>query len=390
MTTPPSRCSVCGQALCDPLYTSGNGQSLTSLCRIHPGQTRVFACRNCAHLQTATIENVNAYYDSEYDILVESEEEDQIYEVRDGEPTYRTEHQIRVLQDKLGLRGHVDLLDYGCAKSSTIRALCAMAPGIAPHAFDVSARYIPFWEKFIPVGNWAVNTVKSEWTSRFDVVTSFFSLEHIPAVADSVLEIASLLQPGGIFYCIVPNVFGNSADFIVVDHCNHFTEPSLHRLLVDAGLQPREIDATAHRGAFVVVAEKPAHGEVVEVPAPRTVIERTCDELSALATFWRNAASRIRAYESGLKDDRRVAIYGAGFYAAFITAALAQPGRIVCYLDQNPFLQGKDFNARPILPPTELPEGVETVLVGLNPAHASAIIADIPALEGRRLDYFYL
>lgn len=385
-----SPCSVCGEALGEPIYTSGNGQSLTSLCRIHPGQTHVFVCRNCGHLQTSAIADVNAYYDSQYDILVESEEEDQIYEVRDGTTTYRTGHQVRVLEDKLGLHGHVDLLDYGCAKSSTIRALCSIVPGIVPHAFDVSTRYIPFWEKFIRAGNWAVNSVKEEWTSRFDVVTSFFSMEHIPTVADSVREIAGLIKPGGIFYCIVPNVFGNSADFIVVDHCNHFTLPSLRHLLGNAGLRVRDIDGSAHRGAFVVVAEKPSDREAIKPQVSRAEIERTCDELSTIAEFWRNAAMRIRAYESGLKNGQQIAVYGAGFYAAFITAALARPARIACYLDQNPFLQGKEFNGQPVLPPADLPNDLATLLVGLNPAHARAIIADIPALSRRKLDYFYL
>jgi 2-polyprenyl-3-methyl-5-hydroxy-6-metoxy-1,4-benzoquinol methylase len=383
-------CSVCGEALGEPLYTSGNGQSLTSLCRIHPGQTRVFVCRNCGHLQTSAIADVNGYYDSQYDILVESEEEDQIYEIRDSKTTFRTEHQVKVLLEKLEFQRHVDLLDYGCAKSSTIRALCAVAPSVTPHAFDVSARYVPFWEKFVAPGNWAVNSTKEEWNSRFDVVTSFFSMEHIPAVADSVRTITNLLKPGGVFYFVVPNVFSNSADFIVVDHCNHFTPSSLGHLLTNAGLRVRDIDDSAHRGAFVVVAEKPSDGAVIKPQVSRVEIERTCDELSAIAEFWRNAAVRIRAYESGLKDGRQIAVYGAGFYAAFITAALAKPARIACYLDQNPFLQGKVFNDQPVLPPADLPNDLATLLVGLNPAHARTIIADIPALSRRKLDYFYL
>ena len=385
-----SPCSVCGEALGEPIYTSGNGQSLTSLCRIHPGQTRVFVCRNCGHLQTSAIADVNAYYDSQYDILVESEEEDQIYEVRDGTTTYRTEHQVKVLLEKLGFQRHVDLLDYGCAKSSTIRALCSVAPSVTPHAFDVSARYVPFWEKFVAPDNWAVNSTKEEWNFRFDVVTSFFSMEHIPAVADSVRAIANLLKPGGVFYFVVPNVFSNSADFIVVDHCNHFTPSSLGYLLGDAGLNLREIDANAHRGAFVVVAEKPLDGRVSKPRATRKEVERICDGLSAMADFWRDAAAKVGTREARLTDSDRIAVYGAGFYGAFISANLAQPGRVACYLDQNPFLQGRESNGRPILPPSKLPSDIKTVFVGLNPSHAKSIISDIAALSKRKLDYFYL
>lgn len=383
-------CSICGQQLGEPIYSSAPHQSLTSLCRIHPDETRVFACLDCGHLQTSAITNVDAYYEAEYDILVDSEEEDQIYEIRGNKTTYRTEHQVKILLEKLGFLRHVDLLDYGCAKSSTIRALCSVAPSVTPHAFDVSARYVPFWEKFVAPDNWAVNSTKEGWNSRFDVVTSFFSMEHIPTVTDSAREIGNLLKPGGVFYFVVPNVFSNSADFIVVDHCNHFTPSSIEHLLSDAGLNLREIDVNAHRGAFVVVAEKPLDGKISNPRAARAEIERTCDELSAMADFWRNAAAKVLAREARLAGDDRIAVYGAGFYGAFISANLAQPGRIACYLDQNPFLQGKESNGHPILPPSELPGDINTIFVGLNPVHAKAIISDVATLSKRELDYFYL
>jgi len=383
-------CSVCGERLGEPLFTSAGQKSLTSLCRIHPGETNVFACRECGHLQTSAIDDIAAYYDSEYDILVDSEEEDQIYEVRDGKPTFRTEHQVRTLLAKLQFDRPVDLLDYGCAKSSTIRELCRLSPNVTAHAFDVSARYIPFWKKFIRPENYAVNETKPEWTARFDVVTSFFSLEHIPAADGTVRDIAKLLKPGGTFYCIVPNVLSNIADFIVVDHCNHFTSPSLKRLLADAGLELTAIDDHVHRGAFVVVANKPDDSAEVESKASRSEIEHTCGELSSLADYWRNAAAKVRAREMELRDEDIIAVYGAGFYAAFISANMVRPDRITCYLDQNPYLQGRKFNGVSVFAPSELPAGVNTIFVGLNPAHAAAIVADIPALASRALKYFYL
>ena len=383
-------CSVCASRLDDLLYRSPNGRSLTSLSRIHSSTAAVYVCHDCGHLQTKTIADIDSYYDAQYDILVESEEEDQIYEVYNGKPIYRTEHQLKTLLQKLELKQHIDLLDYGCAKSSTVRALCGTAPNVTPHLFDVSTRYIPFWEKFVRPENYAVNKTKSDWASRFDVVTSFFSLEHIPTVAVTMHDIVRLLKPGGVFYGVVPNVFSNVADFIVVDHCNHFTPTSLKRLLAHAGLELQEIDALTHRGAFVITARKPLNNIAVTLNVLRPDIEKTCAELSLLADFWHSAVARLRAHEASLVGKNKFAVYGAGFYGAFISASLTEPERIACYLDQNPYLCGKEFNACPILAPSELPEDIKDILVGLNPVHSRAIISSISALTSRKLDYFYL
>lgn len=382
-------CFVCNTSLGDPLYSSRTS-SLTSLCQIRPTPTTVHACTQCGHLQTVALAEVDAYYDTEYDILVGSEEEDQIYEFREGKALYRTQHQVDTLMAKLALTGHVSLLDYGCAKSSTIRTLCNESDGIAPHLFDVSDRYIPFWEKFVAPGDWAVYTTPPSWTSHFDVVTSFFSLEHIPRPGNAMRHIASLLKAGGIFYCVVPNVAGNIADFVVVDHCNHFTHSSLSRLIADAGLHLVEIDDQAHRGALVLVARKPETAASTSEVTDIVDVSATLAKLADIADFWSSATDRVRGYEKGFLGHERVAIYGAGFYGAFIAASLTRPDRIACHLDQNPFLQGKLFNSRPVFPPAELPTDIHTVLVGLNPAHARRIIADIPALSGRDLQYFYL
>src|SRR3990167_3859661 len=93
-------CNLCSTPLDDKLYDSGNAKSLTSLCAAHEGRTQVYFCQGCAHVQSVAMSDIDAYYDDSYDILVDSEEEDQIYEVLDGRKFYRTEHQVRVLLDK--------------------------------------------------------------------------------------------------------------------------------------------------------------------------------------------------------------------------------------------------------------------------------------------------
>ena len=382
-------CNLCGTALSDKIYDSGDAQSLTSLCTVHDGRTQVYVCGCCAHVQSAAMDDIDVYYDASYDILVDSEEEDQIYEVVAGRNIYRTEHQVRVLRDKLALKPGMKILDYGCAKSATMRTLAGQIPGLEVHLFDVSDRYRPFWNKFIPAERGATFDLPAGWQGRFDAVTSFFSLEHMAQPQDALRKIASVLKTGGTFYGIVPNVFANTADLIVVDHVNHFTQPSLAYLLRANGFEVVEISDSAHRGALVFVARKLSALASAQPPAQDEV--RTIAETAhRIADFWQQAGARVQAFEQALAADTAVALYGAGFYGAFIASWLRQPQRIRCVIDQNSFLQGRQLHGAPVIAPAALPADIHTLLVGLNPAHARQIIGDIAAFAGRSLNCFYL
>lgn len=383
-------CNVCQHALGEAIYSSQSKQSLTSMCEIYDGATSVFACRHCGHVQSAELHEVETFYDNQYNILTGSEDEDQIYEVRDGVTIFRTAHQVEVLSHKINLTNGTRLLDYGCAKSSTIRALAQKTPGLEFCLFDVSESYLPYWRNFAKPEQWAVYHPRAEWRQSFDVVTSFFALEHIVRPMECLLEIKELLKPGGSFYCIVPNVLTNTADLIVVDHVNHFTRPSLEQLYRSAGLQLLEIDSESHRGAFVITARKPLGESTAPTSGDVIEIDKTLKAISDIARFWSDAQDRVRAFESRFVPECRFAIYGAGFYGAFLLASLQYPERVSCFLDQNPFLQNRQLYGRPILAPSSMPDNIEQLLVGLNPAHARSIIAKVDPLTARRLDAFYL
>ena len=115
-------CNVCKNPIPNTIYESDS--SLTSLCLVYEKEkTKIRYCECCTHLQTDTIGSLETYYDQEYEILTNSEEEDQIYEVKEGKPIFRTDHQINVLLEKIEFNKESRVLDYGCAKSSMMKVL---------------------------------------------------------------------------------------------------------------------------------------------------------------------------------------------------------------------------------------------------------------------------
>jgi len=366
-----------------PIYESRAHRSLTSLCELREGRIRIWSCPACAHLRGESLPDTKAYYESDYRILLNQDDEDQIYEVSGENIIYRTDHQVTTLLNKLDMPMGAKLLDYGCAKASTPKRLQASRQDIQFHLFDVSAMYPPYWHRFVEPDRCAIHDTPTHWLGRFDFVTSFFALEHIPTPRDTVQRIATLLADDGVFYGIVPDTFGNVADFVVIDHINHFTAPSLQTLLQATGFSDIHIDDKAHRGALVFTARK--NGPAT----PRPDITATHSRSNKLTQYWARLNDRIQGAERE-NADRPAAIYGSGFYGAYIESALRTPERVVCFLDASPYQQGKQLSGKNILPPQSLPESVQVLYVGLNPLIARDVVAKMDWLRNRNVKVVFL
>jgi SAM-dependent methyltransferase len=374
-------CRICQNPLGDPVYESPQLVSITSLCQVLEGRTRVWHCPVCGHTQTEPLPALDRFYAEDYHILTASEQDDQLYALRDGQKIFRTEHQAATLLEKLRVPTSAKVLDYGCGKAATLKALCKVQSGVQPFVFDVGEQYRSFWDAFVPSANQAVDETPDPWKQSFDLVTSFYALEHVADPRSMLATIHDLLREGGSFYFLVPNVFANTADLVVADHVNHFSAQSLRRLLADAGFVVEDIDAAAHESAWVVVARKgqPEAKESLDAPL--------IDEVAKIADYWHEFGDCVRDFESSHPGS--AAIYGSGFYGTFIHTCLAEARRIECFLDQNPHRQKQRLLNLPILAPEALSGGVENLYVGLNPRIARETIAAVESLhENSRAIFF--
>lgn len=356
--------------------------SITSICTVLPQPTEVYYCTRCGHLRTPDPQDLGRYYDTEYKILADSEDEDQIYQIVAGKITYRAEHQLDTLMRKVELPRNAAILDYGCAKGATLKQLLARRQDLKPHLFDVSRDYQKYWQSIASPAQQATYSLPDSWRGTLDAVISFFVLEHVNDPRGTVAKIGGLLRPGGLFYFIVPNVFANSGDFVVADHVNHFTPASIRHLLWSSGFGDVEIDDVSHAGAYVVSGRRMEAAE----PDPPTSLLPT-DAVVEIAQYWQGFAARLRAAESA--QDVRSAIYGSGFYGTFIATCLRNPAAVSCFLDRNPHRWGKSLLDKPILPPEQLPPEIRMVYAGLNPARAREEIAKVEAWRDRPIEVFY-
>ncbi len=363
-------CRVCGTALGSPDYEAPP-PAVTSLSTRIEVPTVVWVCRACGHIQSSDLPDVQAFYNSEYRISLQSTDHDQLYEMRPEGPLYRTQHQAELVT-AIGLPNGAKILDFGAGKAATTRRLLDLRPDLRPYVFDVSEDYRPYWTDWVEPDAQATYEVPHSWERQFDIITAHFVLEHVAAPVEVLTNLAGYLAPHGSLFFTVPDPISNPGDMLVVDHISHFVPSSIHAALAGAGLHVVSLRQDLFRGAHVVVAKAGLDGGALPNPDPAPAL--------ALLTNWKQMLVRLSTVLA--RPDlasARIAIYGAGFYGALIAPFAG--ARLIAFLDRNPHLQGGSLTGRPILDPAACPP-VDLILVALNPARARDILAsDVPWLS---------
>lgn len=357
-------CRICREKLAQADYLA-NRRAITSLSTMIDSRTEVYVCRSCGHAQSPDLPDVQAFYDHEYRISLQSDDHDQLYSMEADGPVFRTVHQAQLLMG-LDICKGASMLDFGAAKATTTRHFLKLRPDVRPYVFDVSEDYCNHWDEWIARDAQATYELPDQWAGCFDLITLHFVLEHVEDPIKTLKYISKFLSSNGQVFFTVPDPISNSGDLLVVDHLNHFVPSSLHYAVEAADLSIVALRSDLFRGAYVVVAQKAKQ-------FVRNPVKNQIADVLTLLTEWRhildNFYTDLPPFNAKVK---KVAVYGAGFYGALFSSMVEDD--IVCFLDQNPHLQGTKMNGIPVLAPKGCPD-VDLVIAALNPAKARDILS---------------
>ncbi|MES2142228.1 MAG: methyltransferase domain-containing protein [Pseudomonadota bacterium] len=357
--------------------------AISSLTNFFEAKLEVYFCDFCGHLQTKKVNNLEEYYKHSYNILIDSDEEDQLYVAKDGTTSFRLAYQADIFLEKIKPKKNTRLLDYGCAKAATLKKIVRIRNDIIPFCYDLSYAYQAFWKGSIQEKNCFIGNIPSYLNGSFHYVTSFFSLEHTDVPRQFIRDVYRLLDNDGIFLCVVPNIFKNFADLLVIDHISHFTSLSLSYLFYLEGFEILDYDSSIYNSALVITARKKPR---ISLKQSTTVFELK-KEIIEIVDFWKNFNKKIISV-SDFYDAEKTAIYGSGFYGAYLSLFLQKKPRY--FLDQNPSRQGKCLFDIPIISPKDMPETIETIFVGLNPVNAKSSIEKSSLAFHENLHFIYI
>lgn len=210
------------------------------------GETfQVVRCRHCAQVVTTPVPaHIGRYYPAGY------------YGDEEGR---RFPALVEWLQQKLyawraqfvlrQMKGHPRrVLDIGCGRGLLLRAFQQKGWDVAGTEFSDNACRYAREVLGIPVQVGLLEQLRFP-DNHYDVVVMWHVLEHISDPRPTLVEIARILRPGGVFLVSVPN-FGSpeaqltKADWFHLDtprHLSHHTPESLKAALASAGLKPARV-----------------------------------------------------------------------------------------------------------------------------------------------------
>lgn len=222
----------------------------------------------------------------------------------------------------------------------------------------------------IPVLTGALSDVSAE-EGPFDFLILAAVFEHIMDITPIVAKLRQMLSPEGRVFVEVPDAtrFANHPDApfqqFSTEHINFFSPTSLANLIRVSGFiqlfHDEGVHEQSHGTMMPVVA---AVFEVGDGPG----IERDTETEGKLAEYIRQSRAvedRLERIIGDIVDSGRpMIVWGVGTHTLRLleTSRLAD-ANISCFVDSNVRYQGKRLRGVPIIPPDELKQRTEPVLI---------------------------
>lgn len=285
----------------------------------------------------------------------------------DGRLLPRSQVVLERLLASVPLPDSGEMLDFGCGNGSALRSFAALQPGwrLTGHEWDAHLRATI--EAVGPQVRFSSGDIAA-LDRRFDLITLFHSLEHVPDPLSLLKTLRGKLKPGGTLLIQVPNVWANFYDLLIVDHCSHFAPRNVVELVRQAGFPVARLASPAEDKEISVL------GRLVE--------DEAGDDPAALpALSVERAHAGLAWLEQQMAQCRSLRDAGGGFGLFGTSIAGTWLGEVLerrfdFFLDEDEARIGRRYLDVPVLRPEQAPAGA-TVYIPLP--------GDLPGRIARRL-----
>ncbi|MFH0958861.1 MAG: class I SAM-dependent methyltransferase, partial [Pseudomonadota bacterium] len=228
------QCLLCDSNTC--FITKTGLQGVTSDLRPWP-RSGVFAvCSDCGHVQKLLnqdwIDDVERIYSSYEMYTVSGGQEQRLFDC--GLPLPRSMKLLENLVRAVELPDEGRLLDFGCGNGAFLKSFSQFLSGWRLSGFDINARFADALSEIEGFEGLYTDSLE-QIAECFDLVTMAYVIEHLDEPKKILERLNKLIKPEGVLFVQTSSFEENPFDLMVVDHCSHFSLPTISFLASRAG-----------------------------------------------------------------------------------------------------------------------------------------------------------
>lgn len=332
----------------------------------------LFICLNCALVQKRVsktwYQEISSIYANYYAYHQANGEEQVILDSRTGQVRRRSDVILDRVQTEISTKESGRWLDIGCGTGVTLKAVSKALPNWVLWGQEMDDRSLTRL-RAIPRFQRLITQLPEQITGEYEFVSLIHVLEHFVDPRQLLSDIRPRLSGDGKLLIEVCDLMLNPFDLLIADHLTHFTEKSLTNLASRAGLVvrhittewvPKEISAIlefANRGCVDTDCDQE------NVDNMRAMVQRHVEWLAEVVD---TAEAKLSCYSTK-------GLFGTSIAATWLTGAL-RDNSIDFYVDEDPSRHGRLYLGKPVLSPSEVPDGAG-IFLGLAP-HVAMQIAN--------------
>ncbi|NOX34939.1 MAG: class I SAM-dependent methyltransferase [Deltaproteobacteria bacterium] len=344
------RCHLCHSSKVNHIGEYKDLHRVTSDCKPWKNSGSLLVCNQCHAVQKCVDERflseIDAIY-SDYSAYYQSRGNDQV--VFSGENHSVRTRSFTILDAvkkniPMALKGR--FLDIGCADGHMLETFSTIFPGWDLFGFDLDEKKKSGIESIKNVKEYYSKEI-SNIKGAYDLISMIHVLEHIPDPESYMVAVRKLLHPEGRLIIELPNIMENPFDLLIADHCTHFTENRIARLLDKTGFKVIQSDSQVVSKELTIVA----------ISFDKAVIkdESVLDEnilmyINQCMIWLHNIRDRIEK----IGKNGEVGVFGAGIASAWLISEFK--GLITFCVDEDMNKTDRTYCGIPVLHPEKLHE----------------------------------
>ncbi len=348
---------------------------VTSDCKAFAPGGSLRLCRACGSLQKPPdaqwLREIEEIY-AKYTIYHQAQGEEQPVIMPDtGEWTSRSACLLSRMAKEFPLPERGRLVDLGCGNGAFLRSFHRFYPHWTLAGTEFNDKYRELVEAIPQVESLYVGGL-DQVPGKFEAASLVHVLEHIPHPGPFLEEIACKLNPQGLLIVDLPDYQLNPFDLVIADHCTHFTEASLVRLLAAHGFAVAKV--TSHWIPKERVAlSRPGRPDLL----PELDLVETEAAARRAIQFMGNLVEAALALRK--KATGPMGIFGTSIAGSWLHEAIG--GNFDFWVDEDRNRVSRDYLGKPVYLPQDAPAG--DVLLAVSPTLAGLLAKKFRELPTR-------